>query len=75
VSQSKQRLASYVIEYLKQHPKAMDTVGGIAEWWVPEGGAPIDLEEMSRVLEELTRRGILEQVDAGEYTHYRLKRQ
>jgi hypothetical protein len=57
------------------HPQAMDTVSGIAEWWVPADGAPIDLKEMRRVLEELTGRGVLEQVGAGEHTHYRLKRQ
>jgi hypothetical protein len=70
----KKSLASAVIAYLKQHPQAMDTVSGIAEWWVPPGGAPIDLTEMRKVLEELTRRGVLEQIDAGEHTHYRLKR-
>jgi hypothetical protein len=67
-------LASSVIAYLKQHPQAMDTVRGIAEWWVPPGGAPIDLTEMREVLEELRRRGVLEQIDAGEHTHYRLKK-
>jgi hypothetical protein len=70
----KKALASAVVDYLKTYPRAMDTVSGIAEWWLPGHGARVDSELLRQALEELTRQGVLEQIDAGEYKHYRLKR-
>lgn len=64
--------AEFVMAYFAKHPRAMDTVAGIAEWWMPEGIRP-DHDLMRKVLELLAQRGLLERVGSGEYAHYRLK--
>ena len=67
-------IASKVVEYLRQHPQAMDTATGIAEWWIPEVGKQVDKLEMERALDELVQKGLVERVGAGVRAHYRLKR-
>jgi Fe2+ or Zn2+ uptake regulation protein len=66
-------LANAVMGYLAQHPHAMDTVEGIAEWWVTPK-TKVDLEVMRKVLDALTERGLLERIGSGDRSHYRLKR-
>ena len=66
-------LARAVMEYLSQHPRAMDTVNGIVDWWIPAGGVRVDPVSMRRVLDQLVQRGFLERIGQGNYTHYRLK--
>jgi hypothetical protein len=61
-------LAQAVMAYLQKNPKAMDTSKGIAEWWV-EGVEKVDLPILTRVLQHLTRQGIL--VSEGEREHAR----
>jgi Fe2+ or Zn2+ uptake regulation protein len=66
--------ASAVMEYLARHPQAMDTVEGVAEWWLPQMHLPADLAGMRRVLDELAEQGLLERVAAEEHVHYRLRK-
>jgi hypothetical protein len=66
--------AKSVMEYLQKHPQAMDTVDGIAEWWIAGEESRIDLRMLGRVLEELTRQGFLERIEVAESTHYRLNK-
>jgi hypothetical protein len=66
-------LANAVMEYLARNPQAMDTVEGIAEWWVtPE--TKVDLRVMRRVLDRLAGRGMLEKIGGENRSHYRLRR-
>ena len=58
-------LRTRVLEYLSQHPQAMDTLDGIAEWWVPLQGESIDRTELKNVLRSLTAEGLLEEVHSG----------
>lgn len=67
-------LAEAVMEYLAQHPLAMDTAAGIAEWWLPSMRATADLVAMRKVLDQLCDRGLLERIGSGEHAHYRLKK-
>jgi hypothetical protein len=65
-------VSELVLAYFAEHPRAMDTAAGIAEWWMPEKILP-NHEVMSRVLERLTQQGVLEHIGAGESVRYRLK--
>jgi hypothetical protein len=67
-------LAAAVMEYLTRHPQAMDTVAGIAEWWLPETEIRGDLRVMRRVLDRLAEQSLLERIGAGANPHYRLKK-
>lgn len=63
-----------MLDYLSQHPHAMDTLEGIAEWWIgPEIGR-VEIASLDRALENLTRAGSVERVGHGSGTRYRLKK-
>lgn len=59
--------------YLAEHPEAMDTTEGIAEWWLMRQRIRVDLEAVVRVLSRLTGEGVLERIGEGEFARYRLK--
>jgi Fe2+ or Zn2+ uptake regulation protein len=61
-----------VLEYLSEHPQAMDTIDGIAEWWVQRDGESIDRKELRNVLHLLRAEGILEKLDSGSGTRFSL---
>ena len=52
----------------------MDTVEGIAEWWIGRAQLRTDVTLLADVLDQLTRHGVLEQVGEGDRRRYRLKR-
>jgi hypothetical protein len=58
--------------YIAVHPQAMDTLEGIIEWWLT--GQRAESEIVVRVLEQLVRQGLLEDVVTGHRKLYRLKR-
>jgi hypothetical protein len=64
------KIAELVMDYFTQRPRAMDTLAGIMDWWLPQD---IDLETMQKVLDRLTEKGRLERIGSGEHAHYRLK--
>lgn len=67
-------LEKAVIAYLHEHPAAMETRDGIAEWWVMRRVVRAEVEAITRVLRTLTERGVLETVGTGAQCRYRLKR-
>lgn len=68
------RLEEAILAYLDEHPDAMETREGIAEWWVMRRVVRAEVEAITRVLQALTERGVLETVGAGPRCRYRLKR-
>ncbi len=67
-------LAQLILGYLAEHPRAMDTVEGIAEWWVLRQQARLALHSVACALRQLTECGVLEQVGTGPASRYRLAR-
>ena len=63
-----------MIGYLAEHPQAMDTVQGIAEWWVARQQVQVDVEALARVLQRLVDEGLIEKVDSANGPLYRLSR-
>jgi Fe2+ or Zn2+ uptake regulation protein len=68
------QVAEAVLAYLVEHPDAMDTAGGVAEWWVMRQRVRGDVETVSRVLRALVERGVLEEIGEGAQRRYRIKR-
>jgi Fe2+ or Zn2+ uptake regulation protein len=66
-------ITEILVEYFAQHPRAMDTAGGILEWWIPAEKIRADIETVRRILDRLSEQGVLERMGSGEYAHYRLK--
>jgi len=68
------QLAEAVMNYLNEHPHAMDTLEGIAEWWIMRQKVRVDVETLTRALERMTHRGLLEKIVSGDRARYRLKK-
>ena len=66
-------LAQSIVQYLAEHPQAQDTAEGIASFWVLQQEIKEDIRAVSRVLQQLTESGELEQVKLGQHILYRLK--
>ncbi len=70
---SEESLAELVIAYLAEHPNAMDTLDGIAEWWIMRQQFRVDIERLATVLNRLTECGQLDRIGSGSTARYRLK--
>ncbi len=68
-----EELTSAVLGYLAEHPRAMDTLEGIAEWWIARQQIRVEVATLASVLRRLTERGLLEVTGSGEYARYSLK--
>jgi hypothetical protein len=64
-------LRALVLGYLDDHPTAMDTLDGIAEWWVLRQHIEIEVRRVSRVLAALVADGLLEECRQGGIRFYR----
>jgi uncharacterized protein YigA (DUF484 family) len=72
-SGEERRLRDAVLGYLREHPEAMDTLEGIAEWWLMAHQVRTDVAMLERVLERLTQERILEQCGSGGVARFRLR--
>ena len=68
-----EQLAEAIVDYLGKHPHAMDTLTGIAEWWIMRQRIRVDVETVGRALDRLTDQGVLERIGSGESACYRLR--
>jgi len=71
--QRTQEIADNVLDYLRECPDAMDSVEGIAEWWIGRAQLRTDVTLLAQALDQLTTENILEQVGDGERRRYRLR--
>ena len=67
-------LARAVMRYLDEHPQAMDTVQGIAEWWVTRQQIQVEVEDLAKVLKRLVDESLIERVDSANGPLYRKNR-
>ena len=65
------QLRTLILGYLDDHPTAMDTLDGIAEWWVLRQQIEIEVRRVSRVLAALVTDGLLEEHEQGGIRFYR----
>ena len=69
-------IAQAILEYLLEHPDAQDTLGGIAEWWLPEEKTKARLAIVKAALHQLAVEGlVLERRGKDSQTHYRINGQ
>jgi hypothetical protein len=73
IEQLDQELTGAVLAYLAEHPAAMDTVEGIAEWWLLRQRVRVVVEQVERVLARQVKNGVLEAVGTGPARRYRLR--
>jgi hypothetical protein len=66
-------LCDELIDYLREHPDAMDTLTGIAEWWLPRHRLRVDVERLAQALRTLEQRELVERVGDDEHALFRLR--
>ncbi len=66
-------VAAAILGYLEEHPHGMDTLEGIAEWWIARQQIRVEVAAVARVLERLTEGGAVEVVTANGHRLYRRK--
>ena len=66
-------VATAILGYLEEHPHGMDTLEGIAEWWIARQRIRVNVAAVARVLERLTEGGAVEVVSANGHRLYRRK--
>ena len=66
-------VAAAILGYLEEHPHGMDTLEGIAEWWIARQRVRVQVATVARVLERLTEGGAVEVVSANGHRLYRRK--
>ena len=64
-----------VVAYLAENPEAMDTLEGIAEWWVMRQRIRVSVGTIAGVVRQLVEDGLLEQVGPHDRPRFRLNRQ
>jgi Fe2+ or Zn2+ uptake regulation protein len=65
-------LRQAILDYLDENPDAMESVNGIAEWWIGRSQIRVEVEALKRVLKELTESGILKEIQVAGETYCRL---
>jgi hypothetical protein len=66
-------VARRILEYLRRHPDAQDTIVGIAEWWLPKGKTKTPLKIVESALEELVAKDlVIERTRKDSQIHYRM---
>lgn len=65
------RVRELVLGYLDDHPTAMDTLDGIAQWWIMRQQLEIEVRRVSSALTSLVREGVLEEFEQGGVRFFR----
>ncbi len=66
-------LCDELLSYLREHPRSMDSLEGIAGWWLPRHHIRTGVEAVARCLAKLTEGGFLEEVSDGDRRLYRMR--
>ncbi|WLQ17090.1 hypothetical protein O5O45_14310 [Hahella aquimaris] len=48
-----------IVEYLKSHPSAADSLQGVMRWWLAEEADAYSWDSVQRALEGLARQGVI----------------
>jgi hypothetical protein len=67
------KMADAILGYLAEHPRASDTLEGIAEWWIMRHQVRVEVNTLKRILRQLTDSGLLEKSGVGDEACYHLK--
>ena len=68
-----EEMAESILGYLSEHPQAMDTAEGIAQWWIMRQQVRVNVTTLTQVLHQLAEKGLVEEIGEGEQRRYRLK--
>ena len=67
------KVAQAILSYLAEHPQAMDSLDGIAEWWLIRQQIRVEIEAVAGAIRQLIEQGLIEEIQSGDTRCYRLK--
>jgi hypothetical protein len=68
-------VARRIIDYLSKHPDAGDTLEGIAKWWLGLERIDESVEDVSKVIEDLIKSGLIKKEDLrGRKAYYKISK-
>ena len=68
-------IGNEILAYLVDHPKAQDTLEGIANWWLLERTIKFQEAQVKKALSDLVARGlILEKKGSNSQRYYRINK-
>ncbi len=70
-SQEDAHVRALLLSYLDDHPTAMDTLDGIAEWWLLRQQIEIEVRRVSLALGALVNDGVLEEFEQSGVRFFR----
>ena len=66
-------VARRILDYLRRHPEAQDTLAGIAEWWLPEEKITTRTKTIEEALDELVAKNlVIGRTGTDSQIHYRI---
>src|SRR5262249_36417011 len=71
--EDEERLMIAILDYLAEHPNAMDSMEGIADFWIARSAIRVELRRLKQVLTRLVESGVLERIESGSQTFFRIK--
>ena len=72
-SEHEHRIQQELLSYLIENPGAMDTLEGIAAWWLPRHEVRVGVEVVARALHRLEYDGVIERTGDPERPLFRLR--
>jgi hypothetical protein len=68
---AKDKIAEEILDYLRKHPEACDTLEGITEWWLLEQRIKYELKRIEAAISNLVKQGwVLEIKRKNSRPHY-----
>jgi len=67
-------LCDAILGYLHEHPNAMDSLTGIADWWLPRHRVHVVVERVAEALQALEARGLIERLGNERQPLFRLRK-
>ncbi|MDR4505824.1 MAG: hypothetical protein MRK01_13715 [Candidatus Scalindua sp.] len=73
MNKKQEEIARIIVDYIRKHPDARDTLEGIARWWLHLEKIESSVDDVSIALESLIKEGVIErQLKDGYKPIYRI---
>ncbi|GJQ57406.1 MAG: hypothetical protein D8M57_19015 [Candidatus Scalindua sp. AMX11] len=60
MNEKQEEISKIIVDYIRKHPDARDTLEGITRWWLHLEKIESSVDDVSIVLERLIKEGVIE---------------
>ncbi|MCI0591574.1 MAG: hypothetical protein L0Y67_08285 [Gammaproteobacteria bacterium] len=65
-------ISQAILDYLAECPQAMDTLEGIAEWWVMRQAIRVEIQAVAQTVDLMIEQGLLKEISIGGQRYYKM---